>query len=128
MRRKTLFSVALLAAALLFASCTYNRPVTLAPPESIASYLAAHHPSDVLVTDTSGRARWVHDPRLDGDTICGSHYHDFTRPRVAIPVDVIRSLATPHFSLGRTLGLLGAVLGTAAAALLIITSNTHISY
>lgn len=103
-------------------ACTYNRPVTLTPPASIQTYFADNHPTDVLVTDTAGYSHWVHNPKLDGDTLRGVRRSDFPRPRVVIPVADIESLATPHFSVGRTLGLTGAVLAVVGVAVLFLLS------
>ena len=109
-------------------ACTYNRPVTLAPPASIQTYLADNHPTDVLITDTAGHSHWMHNPKLDGDTLRGVRRGDFPHPRVVIPVADIQSLATPHFSLGRTLGLTGAVLAVVGVAFLVFSSEVRVYY
>jgi hypothetical protein len=109
---------------LVLAACSVNRPVALAPgPAGVTEYLAAHRPSDLLVTDSAGRSRWVHNPTLDGDTLRGLRNRELPRERLAIPVMQVRSLAAPQFSTGRTLGLVGGVLGTLVMAIVVLAGN-----
>ena len=64
---KQLRWVSLCCTATLLA-CTISQPVDVAAePAGVAAFLAAHHPADLQVTDSAGHARWLHNPRLDGD-------------------------------------------------------------
>jgi len=113
----------------VIAACSVNRPVTLTPePNALAGYLTAHHPADIRITDSAGRARWLHAPRLDGDTLRGVPGTDLPPQRLAIPMTAVRSVEVPQLCTGRTLGLFGAVVATAGLALLIIASGTGPSY
>jgi hypothetical protein len=116
--------VVCLAPAVL-AACSINRPIPAAPePAALGDYLAAHRPPDLLITDSAGRARWIHNPRLDGDTLRGVRSRELPRWQVAIPLTTVRSVAAPQFSTGRTAVLVGSVLGAATIAILILSGVT----
>jgi hypothetical protein len=107
--------------ALLGTSCTTNRPVQLSPdPEGVASYLQTARPSALQVTDTAGKVVWLHAPALAGDSLAGMLNRGDSRTRQVFPPAEIRTIAEPHFSAGRTLGLVGGVLGSMGIALLIV--------
>ena len=113
---------AVIALPAVLVACSINRPIPAAPdPAALGDYLAAHRPPDLLVTDTAGRSRWIHKPRLDGDTLRGVRNRELPRWQVAIPLTTVRSVAAPHFSTGRTVGLVGAVLGALTVAVLIMS-------
>jgi len=110
-------------------ACSINRPVALTPaPNALAAYVDSQRPSDLLITDTAGHSRWVHAPRVDGDTLRGVPGTDLPPHHLAIPVSAVRSVAAPHFSAGRTFGLIGGILVTAGTALLIVGIGTHPVY
>ncbi len=106
-------------------ACSINRPVALTPaPNALAAYVDSQRPSDLLITDTAGHSLWVHAPRVDGDTLRGVPGTDLPPLHLAIPVGAVRSVAAPHFSAGRSLGLVGGIVAAAGLALVIITSGT----
>lgn len=122
---------ALAASVLWTVACTANRAVVTAPePQSVGAYLTTNHPADILVTDNRGASQWYHNPRLDGDSLRGVRGHDLPQLPVSIAVSQIAGIQEPHFSTGKTLGLLGGVVATAAVALLILGSmiGTHVAY
>ena len=119
----------LLPAAL--AGCTVAQPVDVAPePAPMAAYLAAHHPPDLLVTDSAGRRRWVHRPQVDGDTLRGLPDRGLPHRSLAIPLSQFKggSLAVPAFSAGRTVGLAVGMLGASAVALIIFVPKPQVVY
>jgi hypothetical protein len=121
MRFRTLLPLTVAA----LAGCSVNRPVQLTPePNALGAYVAAHHPADLLITDSAGHSQWVHAPRVDGDTLRGVPGTDLPPMRLAIPVSTIRSVEAPHFSTGRTLGFVGSIVAAAGLALVIISSGT----
>ncbi|MEO8633997.1 MAG: hypothetical protein ABI587_01860 [Gemmatimonadales bacterium] len=105
-------------------ACTTSRAIDLsAGPDTIGHYLDARHPTDVQVTDSAGRKAWLHSPRVEGDSLVGVLSRDEPRERLAIPLASIRSLAVPHFSAGRTAGLIGGTVGAAGLIVIIIASS-----
>ncbi|HEY3279006.1 MAG TPA: hypothetical protein VGJ83_00715 [Gemmatimonadales bacterium] len=114
------------ALALIAAACSVTKPVDLAPGVAgIREYLAAHAPPVLLVSDSVGHARWVHHPRLEGDTLRGLRSQDMPLERIAIPLNQVRGIAAPRFSAGRTLGLFG---GLAAALGVVILAAPDPDY
>jgi hypothetical protein len=112
-----------LASAVLVA-CSINRPIAAAPePAALGDYLAAHRPPDLLITDSAGHSRWIHNPRLDGDTLRGVRSRELPRWQVAIPLTTVRSVAAPQFSTGRTAVLVASVLGALTFAVLILSGS-----
>jgi len=112
----------LLVAAM--AACTVNRRVEVAPePEAVSRYLEASRPADLQVTDTTGRTTWLHNPRIAGDSLVGVAGRDDPRARRAVPLTAIRTLAVPQFSTGRTLGLVGGIVGAAGLTLLVVATD-----
>ena len=117
------------AALLSFLACTTNRTVDLsAGPESVAHYLASHHPADVQVTDSAGARVWLHGPRVSGDSLIGTVNRDEPREQRAVALTSIRSLAVPHFSAGKTFGLIGGVVGTAGLVVMILADGSQPVY
>src|SRR3989449_402698 len=101
-----------LALPAVVVACSVNRPISPTPETAaVANYLAAHHHPDLLVTDSVGHSRWLHNARLDGDTLRGLRSRELPREQVAIPLTQVRSVAAPQLSTGRTAGLVGGVLG-----------------
>jgi hypothetical protein len=121
---------ALLAALLLWgAACNSNREVLTTPePQTLGTYLASRHPADILVTEKSGGTRWIHNPVVEGDSLRGVRGHDLPRLPVSIAVADVARVEEPHFSTGKTLGLIGALLAVTAAALLALSSTVSYSY
>ncbi len=114
---------------LSLSACTVNRPVALTPdPGAMADFFATHHPTDVLVTDSSGHSRMVHDPRIDGDSLRGLRNRELPRERLSIPLAGINGIAVPEFSAGRTLGLAGALVALAAVGVLILAGGAKPVY
>lgn len=112
----------LLAGAL--AACTVNRTVSVRPdPDSLAEYLQARHPADLLVTDSLGGAQWVHRARVDGDTLRGLRNRELPSQNLAIPVTRISAIAIPRLSAARTIGLVGAVLAAATVAIAMLAGR-----
>jgi hypothetical protein len=113
----------LLAASLavLGTGCTTNRPVQLSPElEGLATFLQTSRPSALEVTDTGGKVVWLHAPAMAGDSLAGVLNRGDSRTRQAFAPAEIRTIAEPHFSAGRTLGLVGGVLGSMGIALLVV--------
>ncbi|HKV70206.1 MAG TPA: hypothetical protein VJN62_03120, partial [Gemmatimonadales bacterium] len=113
----------------LSAACTANQDVLTAPePQTLGAYLASRHPADILVTDKSGGTRWIHNPAVQGDSLRGVRGHDLPRLPVSIAVAEVAGVQEAHFSTGRTLGLVGAILGVLAVAALVLGSSGGYSY
>ena len=120
---KQLRWVSLFCSATLLA-CTIARPVDVAPePASVAAFLAAHHPADLQVIDSAGHARWLHNPRLNGDTLRGLRDRGPLPPSVSIPLSQVRAFAIPKFSGARTLSLAGGFLAVSAVALIVLVPD-----
>jgi hypothetical protein len=114
---------------LLLAGCLSTRQVLTTPqPQDLASYLASRRPEDILVRDSKGGDHWIHHPLVDGDTVRGVRGRDLPQPRIAIAVGDVSQVEEPHFSAGRTLGLVGVMLGTAAVVLAILASRIGLNY
>jgi len=75
------------------------------------------------MTDTAGRIVWLHDPRLVNDSLVALLKWGDPRSRRSIPLPAIRTVAEPYFSAGRTLGLVGGVLGSMGIALLVVATT-----
>jgi hypothetical protein len=115
-----------LALPIVVAACSVNRPIALAPGAAgVAEYLSAHHPPDVLVTDSAGHSQWIHRVKLDGDTIRGLRNRQLPPEQVAIPVTQLRSLAIPALSGGRTVGLVCGLLGALAITIAVLATGNH---
>ncbi len=126
---RTRLACALSAALLSGLACTTNRAVDLsAGPQSILHYLESHHAADVQVTDSAGERIWLHGPRVSGDSLFGTLSRDEPRARRAIALTSIRSLAVPHFSAGKTFGLIGGVVGTAGLVVIILADAAQPVY
>ena len=109
---------------MLGTGCTTNRPVQLSPgPEGLTTYVQTARPRDLQVTDTAGKVVWLHAPTLAGDSLAGVLNQGDSRTRRAFPPAAIRTIAEPQFSAGRTIGLVGGVLGSIGIALLVVGST-----
>ena len=122
-----------LAAALMLMfgalACSTNRQVLAGPePRTLSEYLAAAHPSDIKVTDRSGRTHWVHHPVVDGDTLRGERNHELPQPRLAIAIADVDRVEEPHFSPLKTVGYFGAFTVAVALIVVVIASGVHSSY
>jgi len=114
---------------LTVSACAANKPVALSPgPAAVSNFFATHHPTDVLVTDSTGHSQMVHDPQIDGDSLRGLRNRELPRLRLAIPVNNINGIAVPQLSAGRTLGLVGAIVGAAAVGVVILASGAKPDY
>ena len=112
------------ATALLLVACTSNHVVTVVPElRTLEEFLRAEHPRDLRVTTRTDAATWIHSPHVLGDSLVGDAGRDQPPPRRAIPIADIRRLEVPRFSTGRTLGLVGGIVGTAGLAGLIIATS-----
>jgi hypothetical protein len=126
---RTRLAGALAATLLAGLACTTNRAVDLsAGPQSMPHYLESHHPADVQVTDAAGARFWLHGPRVSGDSLLGTLSREEPRERRAIALTSVRSLAIPHFSAGKTFGLIGAVIGTAGLMVIILADGSQPVY
>lgn len=111
--------------------CSTNRAVLSGPePQTLSQYLATSHPQDILVTDKHGGSHWMHNPVVDGDTLRGVRSRDLPQPKLAIAIADVSEVEEPHFSGGKTLGLVGAIVGVTGVLLLILASTigTHVTY
>jgi hypothetical protein len=96
---------------LVLHACTVARPIASNPsPESIQAYLQTHPRAPLRVTDSAGRARWVYETALSGDTLRGLRATTMPRQHVAVPVRQITQVSAPRFSILHTLGLVGGIL------------------
>lgn len=106
-----------LAIPLLLIGCSVTRPLSLPTPAGTENRPSVY--PALRVTDSAGRARWVYNARVEGDSIWGSRHPGASRPRIAVPLAEVRTLATPHFHVGRTVGLIGGLAGVVVAAALL---------
>src|ERR1041384_2345737 len=110
----TLVHTEVIAAALVCAACSSVRPLTPTPtPLSIQQYVVRHPHSDLRVSDSLGRSRWIHNVEVHGDTLRGIRDPSLPRDRIAIPLTEITQLAVSQFSAGRTVALIGGVAAVA---------------
>jgi len=107
----------LLFVPIVFLACSVTRPAFL-PTPSPTEQGRTTHPA-LLVTDSAGRARWVYNAWVEGDTLRGLRSPDMPRERIALPIDQVRAVAAPRFSLRRTVGLIAGLGGVVMAALLL---------
>ena len=97
-----------LVVPLVFLACSVTRPISLPAPST------SEHPTKyaaLLVTDSTGRARWVYNAFVEGDTLRGVRNPQGGRERLALPLSHVKSVAAARFSTGRTLGLVGTLGG-----------------
>lgn len=112
---------ALLVVPIVLLACTVNRPTQLPAPSGSAHrrmYAA------LLVTDSSGRTRWVYDAWVERDTLRGLRFRT-SRERIAVPMNRVVAVAAPRFSAGRTAGLLGGLAGAAVAVVLLFPDPVY---
>ena len=110
-------------------ACSTNREVLAGPePRTFSEYLAANRPSDIKVTDKSGRTHWVHHPVVDGDTLRGERNHELPQPRLAIAIADVDRVEEPHFSPVKTVGYFGAFTAAVALVIVVVASGFHASY
>ena len=105
----------LLFVPIVLLACSVTRPALLPTPSPThrSTYRA------LLVTDSAGRARWVYNAWVDGDTLRGLRSPDMLRERIALPINQVRAVAAPRFSPGRTVGLISGLVGVVVAAVLL---------
>lgn len=80
------------------------------------------------VTDSVGTKVWLHGPRVSGDFLVGTLNRGTPREQRAVALTPIRSLAIPHFSAGKTFGLIGGVVGTAGLVVIILADGSQPAY
>jgi hypothetical protein len=107
----------LLAVPVVFLACSVTRPMSL-PAPSASERGRTSYPA-LLVTDSAGRARWVYHAWVERDTLRGLRAPEASRERIALPMSQVRAVAVPRFSPGRTVGLLGGLIGVVVAAVLL---------
>lgn len=90
--------------------------------------MESHHPANVQLTKVAGERFWLHGPRVSGDSLLGTLNRDEPRARRVIAPTLIRSLAIPHFSAGKTFGLTGGVIGTAGLMVIILADGSQPVY
>jgi len=114
----------LIIVPIVLLACSVTRPAFLRTPfpteQGRTTYPA------LLVTDSAGRARWVYNAWVEGDTLRGLRSPDMPRERIALPIDQVRAVATPRFSPGRTVGLIAGLGGVVIAALLLAPEPVYI--
>ena len=96
-------------------ACSVVRPMALPAPSTSAH--GTTYPA-LLVTDATGRAQWVYDAFVAGDTLRGLRNPQGGREQVSLPLGDVKSVAAARFSTGRTLGLVGTLGGLVLAAVL----------
>jgi hypothetical protein len=101
----------------VFLACSVTRPTSL-PTPSTRERGRIIYPA-LLVTDATGRARWVYDAWVERDTLRGLRAPAASRDRIAVPMSQVRAVAAPRFSPGRTVGLIGGLVGVVVAAVLL---------
>ena len=102
---------------MLVVACSVTRPTALPVPSASAQDRITY--PALLVTDSTGRARWVYDAWVEGDTLRGQRAADAPRARIAMPLSQVKAVAAPRFSTGRTVGLIGGMVGVVLAAVLL---------
>jgi len=107
----------LLAAPIVFLACSVTRPMSL-PTPSAGEEGRTLYPA-LWVTDATGRARWVYDAWVERDTLRGLRGPAPSRERIALPISQVRAVAAPRFSPGRTVGLIGGLVGLVLASVLL---------
>ena len=107
----------LFAVPILCLACSVTRPTSF-PTPSPSEKGRIIYPA-LLVTDSAGRARWVYQAWVERDTLRGLRAPDGSRERIAVPISQVRAVAAPRFSPGRTVGLLGGLVGMVVAAALL---------
>ena len=75
-----------------------------------SEFVQTEHPERIQVRRTDNTTLELYNPTVAGDSLKGFPTELAIRP-VTIPLTEIRSLATKHFSLGRTLLMVAAVGG-----------------
>src|SRR5436309_2521221 len=106
-----------LVVPIVLLACSVTRPTSLPAPSASAQDRTIY--PALLVTDSTGRARWVYDAWVEGDTLRGLRAADAPRERIAVPLSQVKAVAAPRFSTGRTVGLIGGVVGVVLAAVLL---------
>ena|SRR2546425_12186806 len=107
----------LIAVPIVFLACSVTRPTSL-PTPSASEQGRTIYPA-LLVTDSTGRARWVYDAWVERDTLRGLRAPEAPRERIALPMRQVMAVAVPRFSPGRTVGLISGLVGVVVAAVLL---------
>ena len=114
----------LLGVPIVLLACSVTRPTSL-PAPSVSEQRRTMYPA-LLVTDSTGRARWVYNAWVERDTLRGLRYPEASRERIALPVSQVMAVAAPRFSPGRTVGLIAGLGGVVIAALLLAPEPVYI--
>lgn len=102
------------------AGCTSWRVESVAPAELVAR----DHPSRIRVAGADGHHQVLRRPEVQGDSLQEGGPPRFSSPHRAVALADVTSVATSHFSLGKTMGLgLGVAAGAAAAALIVVAAT-----
>src|SRR6267154_1541982 len=92
---------------IVLVACSVTRPTSLPTPSASAQDRTIY--PALLITDSTGRARWVYDAWVEGDTLRGLRAADAPRERIAVPLSQVTAVAAPRFSTGRSVGLVGGL-------------------
>lgn len=107
MRLRPCLSPVLLAVVLLLPGCkTWQVQAGPTPSE----FVQTEHPERIQVRRTDNTTLELYNPTVAGDSIKGFPTELAIRP-VTVPLAEIKSVATRHFSIGRTFLFVGAVAG-----------------
>lgn len=111
-------AIAALLLLVYLPACTSWRVGTPTP----SAFVEREHPQRARVTRTDGTQVMVNEPTVAGDTLVGTlANHDATR--VTIPLAEVQSVAVRKFSTGKTLLVVGGVLGVVVIAWIIDCSG-----
>src|SRR5262249_12990480 len=87
-----------------------------------AEYVAAQHPSQILVLDNAGTVHLVDGPAMKGDTLTGIEYG--TPDSLALPVSQVEDAMVRRVGTGRTALLVSTLTaGVGAAVFAVITEG-----
>jgi len=114
----------LLFVPIVLLACSVTRPALL-PTPSPTHQGRSTYPA-LRVTDSAGRARWVYNAWVDGDTLRGLRSPDMLRERIALPINQVRAVAAPRFSPGRTVGLIAGLGGVVMAVFLLTPDPVYV--
>ena len=113
----------------LVGACSVTRPVPAGmDAPSLSAYLAEHTPTDLRVTEQSGRRYWVHAPQVRGDSLVGRRGYDVTASRTGVPLQQVVELRTGHFSPSRTGAVVFGALLAAGATLAVLVDEAEPIY
>ena len=107
----------LIVASIVSLACSVTRPTALPTPAVGEGGRTVYRA--LLVTDSSGRTRWVYDAWVDRDTLWGRRNPQVSRERIALPISAVRAVAAPRFSTARTVGLISGLAALVGVAVLL---------